>query len=145
VEAEAPFAIVRPVRPVLRYEAEDARFTGARLVAEPAGHSGSGAVELRGGGSLLEWTVVLGVGDRYGLSLRYATASPVVVPAELSLLASDGTLLHREAVELKPEAPGAAWGTLRTTTGTSLNAGSYRVRLAPRGEASVVVDVLEVE
>jgi len=115
--------IVRTVRPSHRFPV--ARIDGATGAAE--------------------WTISVGVGDRYGLNFRYKNPGPKTA-AEVSILDADGRVIRTNAATLPATSRSGDWEFYRTRTGTSLNAGTYRIRLAPMGgDAKPEFDYLEVE
>ncbi len=138
--------IVRPVRPATLYAASAAKLGDGATLRPLPGHSSDGAVLLSGpAGSRVEWTVAVGAGDRYGLNFRYATAEAATVPMELSIIGRDGRVLRTDPLEFRPSDPSMAWRTLRTRTGSSINAGTYTFRLQTTRAATIYLDSLEVE
>jgi beta-galactosidase len=136
--------IVRPVRPASRYEITAATSAGGAMVSSTAGQPQ--AVWQSGPkGSYLEWTVFVGVGDRYGLNIGYANPGETPVPAELSIIDEDGRLLRTDRIEFPPTRPPQSWSTLRTRTGSSINAGTYKIRLTTTDAAPLYLGSLEVE
>ncbi len=120
--------VVRPVRPASVYSLE----TPQRLSSEtPA--------------KFVEWTVTIGVGDRYGLNFRYATDQPQPVAARLTIIGPDGRPLRTDPLEFSGTPGPATWGVLRTRTGSSLNAGTYKFRVTLTGPGSLSLSSLETE
>ena len=138
--------IVHPVRAATIYEAENAALIGATLSTELPGYTGTGAVVLpQGKKATIEWTIAVGVGDRYGLNFRYATGATAPIPAQLQIIASDGRVLRTDPVEFLPLPKSHTWSVLRTRTGSSINAGTYKLRLTLASPAPLFLDALEVE
>ncbi len=140
------FVIARSVRPAVLLEAEAAARENAELVTI-AGASGGQAVSLPSGpGHSLTWTVVVGVGDRYGLNFRYTASTPVpATSAELTITGADGHIVRADKLEFPAITTPGTWSTLHTRTGASINAGTYHFRLTLRGPAPLIIDSLEVE
>jgi len=143
--------IVRPVRAATTLEAENAAAAGgAHFTTSLPGYTGTGAIALPPASGdakpSLTWTITVGVGDRYGLNFRYATDSPVPLAVEQQIINADGTVLRTDTLTFPPTAVPLAWSVLRTRTGSSINAGTYRIRLTPVDTtAPLVLDSLEVE
>jgi len=136
--------IVRPVRPANNYALSAATFSGGTMVPDVAGVAGA-AWQPGPPGSYLEWTVSVSIGDRYGLNFRYATATAEAVPLDLSIIGNDDRVLRTDRIAFPPTHPPLQWSTLRTRTGSSINAGTYRIRLTTTAGAPVYLRSLEVE
>jgi beta-galactosidase len=111
--------IVRSVRPSVTYAADPTDATAA------------------------EWTIRVGVGDRYGLNFRYASSATVAVPVELAVVNPDGSIFCTRVLEFAPT--GGAEQILRTRTCESINAGTYRIRLSAARITDLRLGKLEVE
>ncbi|MFT3870730.1 MAG: malectin domain-containing carbohydrate-binding protein [Nibricoccus sp.] len=110
------FAFVRAVRPSVTYKAQK--------VAD----------------NRTEWTIQVGVGDRYGLNFKYRNLSAARITATLEIMQANGDLLRTDPIEFPPT---AEWAIVRTRTGASINAGTYKFRLlAP---PQLQLENLEVE
>jgi hypothetical protein len=135
--------IVRPVRAAVRHAVAAAAFSGGSMIPATAGQQ---EVVWKSGpaGSKIEWTISVGVGDRYGLNFHYANPGATPVAAELSIVGDDGQVVRTDRIEFPPT-PATAWSTLRTRTGLSINAGTYRIRLTTASDRSLCLDSLEVE
>jgi hypothetical protein len=93
--------------------------------------------------SVVEWTITVGVGDRYGLNITYALSASASAPAELAVINPDGAVFCTRPLEFAPT--GGATQVLRTRTCESINAGTYRIRLTSPRLAELQVSTLEVE
>ncbi|HVS97870.1 MAG TPA: malectin domain-containing carbohydrate-binding protein [Puia sp.] len=94
-------------------------------------------------GDSTEWQIEVGVGDKYSLTVKYRWLK-AAAPARLELRMADGTLLHRETVELRPTLPNK-WNYLNATTGSMINAGHYTVRLTVPSREGLRVDQLQIQ
>jgi hypothetical protein len=95
-----------------------------------------------------EWIVTVGVGDRYGLNFRYRNTTGATVAATLAIIQADGTTLRTDPLQFPPTGGNDTWSVLRTRTGSSINAGTYRLRVtvtASDPQAALSFDSLEVE
>lgn len=141
------FGLVRAIRPSVLLEAEAATLTSAQITTGSPDASGNAAVTLQNGPEhAIEWTVSVGVGDRYGLNFRYTSTQPTpAVTATLTIIGADGRELRTDKIEFPAIVTPGVWTFLRTKTGASINAGTYRFRLTLEGAAALVIDTLEVE
>lgn len=130
------------IRPMIRYEAEDAVASGSGLnkaefrkevyVAMPATEE-----------SALEWEINPGLAGVYLVRFRYMNMSDQPVPVRLEILADDGRVMRNDMIEFPP-AP-EKWRSVNTTTGSYINAGKYKVRLSvPKGEG-LRIDAFEFQ
>ena len=71
------------------------------------------------------WTISVGVGDMYSLTVKYRVSEPITAQIEVRM--EDGTLIKQEKVRLMATAAGK-WNYLTTSTGTMINAGKYTVK-----------------
>ena len=94
-------------------------------------------------GDTTEWTIDVGVGDAYSLTVKYRwLAKPITAILEVRL--EDGTLIKTEPVTLATTLP-AKWNYITTTTGTMINAGRYKVRLIVHAQEELRVSELQVQ
>lgn len=98
----------------------------------------------KGSGEVLEFTFSVGVADTYSLTLRYANRTPKVMRAKLQLVMADGTLLKEEEVELTTSKPGK-WNYLNGTSGSMINAGTYKYRVIAIDAEGLSVSALDVQ
>jgi beta-galactosidase len=92
------------------------------------------------------YTIEVGVGSRYGLNFRYTTASRDPIAVEQQIITNEGRLFRTDTLAFPPLKPGETWSTLRTRTGSSVNAGTYQIRLTPLdASTALTLDSLEVE
>jgi hypothetical protein len=95
-------------------------------------------------GDVLEFTFSVGVADTYSLTLRYANTLPKVMKAKLQLVMADGTLLKEEVVDLTTSKPGK-WNYLNGTSGSMINAGTYKYRVIAIDAEGLSVSALDVQ
>ncbi|PTQ95760.1 glycosyl hydrolase family 2 [Mucilaginibacter yixingensis] len=77
-------------------------------------------------GSSVSFPVTPGVADKYALRIKYYNFTDKTMTAKMQLLAADGLVMKEETLSFKPIAKGKS-GTVATDSGTSINAGNYRV------------------
>jgi beta-galactosidase len=132
------------LKPITGYKPATARFSGPSVVKETVNTKESLTFKAASGGAV-EWTIQTGVADTYSLTFRYANQLTKPLTARLTVFGADGVLrIKEETVELLPSKPGK-WNYLATSTGTMINAGSYRVRLTGLDAAGLSVSGLEVQ
>jgi beta-galactosidase len=132
------------LKPVTGYKPATARVSGPGMVKETVNTKESLTFKEASGGAV-EWTVQTGVADTYSLTFRYANPLAKPLKARFTIMGVDGKLLIKEEnVELLPSKPGK-WSYLTTSTGTMINAGSYRIKLAATDAAGLSVSGLEVQ
>ncbi|MBR7719881.1 malectin domain-containing carbohydrate-binding protein [Hymenobacter properus] len=131
------------LKAVTGYKPATARLSGPGLVKETVNTKESITFK-EASGSALEWTIQVGVADTYSLTFRYANPLARPLAATLTVALADGTVLKTENVELLPSKPGK-WNYLATSTGTMINAGSYRVKLTAADAAGLSVSGLDVQ
>jgi hypothetical protein len=97
----------------------------------------------RTAGDTTEWSIEVGVGDSYSLTVKYRwLGSSTTATLEVRML--DGTLIKTEPVTLATTLP-AKWNYITTTTGTMINAGRYTVRLIVHAQKEFRVGELQVQ
>jgi beta-galactosidase len=132
------------LKPVTGYKPATARFSSPSVVKETVNTKESLTFK-EGSGGTVEWTIQTGVADTYSLTFRYANQLAKPLIAKLTMIGADGKLLIKEEiVELGPSKPGK-WNYLTTSTGTMINAGSYRVKLTAIDAVGLSVSGLEVQ
>lgn len=131
-------------RPITAYEAEKAKLSGLEVTQFFPAYSGEGYAAFPAqAGAVLEWTIAVGVGDTYSLNFKYINNTGKDIPVRMQILAADGSIMRD--TELNFLATSGQWVKLESSTGTSINAGTYRVRLtAPASAKGLGIDVLEV-
>ncbi|TGE24219.1 DUF4982 domain-containing protein [Hymenobacter aquaticus] len=131
------------LKSVTGYKPAVARTSGAGMARETV--HGKESISFReAAGGAVEWTIQVGVADTYSLTLRYANQLTRPLAGQLTVAAADGTLLRTEAMVLLPSKPGK-WNYLASSTGTMINAGSYRIRFTATDAAGLSVSGLEVQ
>jgi beta-galactosidase len=128
------------LRPTETYQAEDgAVFNGAGKV-EKLGKKG---VVLNGKGCTVEWTFSVGLASKYGLQFRYMTMAGKEMPVHMEIISDEGTLQWEGDVMF----PGAdyKWQSRKTDTRTTINAGTYKLRLTTTKPSAFYFDWLKVQ
>ncbi len=131
------------LKPVTGYKAAKAQMFGTVLSGMVDGKVcaifGKASAE-----NAVEWSVSVGVADIYSLTISYNNPGNQIIKSRLQLMAADGTLMKEDAVEFTPTRAGKS-NYISTTTGTMINAGNYRVRLAATDAEGVSVNSLDIQ
>jgi hypothetical protein len=95
-------------------------------------------------GGMASFAITPGVADLYALRIKYYNSTDKTFTAKMKLLAADGTVMKEENLNFKPVAKNKS-GMVATTTGTSINAGNYK--LVIRGEkcAGLYISGIEMQ
>jgi len=106
--------------------------------------NGKPAMVFKNTTDTLQWYIHTGVADTYSLTIRYANPLQQTVTARLQLIDENEHLLNEQIVQLSPSPPGK-WNYLNSSTGTTINAGSYRLRLISQDADGLAIDGLDVQ
>jgi len=96
------------------------------------------------GGGTATLLVTPGVADVYALRFKYYNSSTRTLSLNMQLQAADGTIMKTEALSFKPVVKGKS-GTVSTSTGSSINAGNYKVILTAADADGLVILGLEMQ
>ncbi|MCU7551587.1 malectin domain-containing carbohydrate-binding protein [Chitinophagaceae bacterium LB-8] len=130
------------LKPTNRYEAETAGLMGAEIAPEP--HLNKKYVAVgKGKDQSVEWQINVGVADMYALRFRYINQTGNAVPMQMKLFSADGTLMYQDKLQFTPTSE--KWATYDSSTGTTINAGNYKVVLSSLESNQIGVDYLEVQ
>jgi beta-galactosidase len=95
--------------------------------------------------AVVEWTVKVGVADVYSLTFKYHNPFKENRTAWVEVIAADGTVMRSKTlVDLEPTRDGK-WNYINTSTGTMVNAGTYKVRLIAENALDIYVDAVDVQ
>jgi hypothetical protein len=131
------------LKPTVAYKAEAAVITGDSLTNEDV--SGKKCVTFKvASAGALEWAISTGVGDSHELRIKYFNPTGKKLSAKLKLIAADGTVMKEAELEFGTNQPDK-WKVATTTTGTSINAGNYKVILSAENVQGLSISGLEVQ
>lgn len=130
------------LKPVKGYKAPLAALTAG--IEKATVNEKDAVVFRKPSGDTLEWTISVGVADTYSFTIKYANTFTHNLSAKLQLLAADGTLMKEETVELAPSKAGK-WNYYPTSSGSMINAGTYKVRLISVNAEGLGVSGLDVQ
>ncbi len=92
----------------------------------------------------ITWEITTGVGDSHELRVKYLNLTGKKITGRLKLLAADGTIMKDAVLEFSATLPDK-WKTADTTTGTSINAGNYKVIVSAENVEGLSISGLEVQ
>jgi hypothetical protein len=130
-------------RPSATYEIEDATMFGPSIDSLHADFSGKGYAQCSNSTDTVEWKIAVGVGDTYSLRFRYMNLSDKDIVGVVSVIDKDDNVLNSGTVYFSPS--GQIWDKVITTTGTNINAGSYRIRVIIKNAKGLLLDNLKVQ
>ncbi|SDT17523.1 Glycosyl hydrolases family 2, TIM barrel domain [Mucilaginibacter mallensis] len=85
-----------------------------------------------------------GVADSYALRFKYYNASAKTYSVNMQLQAADGTIMKTEVLSFKPLTKGKS-GAVSITTGSSINAGNYKVILTAVDADGLIISGFEMQ
>lgn len=91
----------------------------------------------------IEWTISTGLAQIYALRFNYMNLSGKPVKAHLKFVSANGAILRNDEITF-PETP-EKWKQISTTTGTYINAGTYKVLITANEAAGLGFESLEVQ
>jgi beta-galactosidase len=132
------------LKTVTTYKAIEAKKIGQGMLQEEL--MGRDRITFKkSAGDVLEWYMVVGVADTYSLTVKYHNPFERSLKGKIEVLTLDGTVLKpAEPIEFKQTRKGK-WNYFNTTTGTMINAGTYRVRLIAEDMEGLSIDALDVQ
>jgi len=95
-------------------------------------------------GAEISFIISPGVADKYTLRFKYYNAEEKTISVKMQLQTADGTVMKTEELNFKPVKKNKT-GTVTTTTGTSINAGNYKVILTAVDADGLAISGLEMQ
>ncbi|MFB6343745.1 malectin domain-containing carbohydrate-binding protein [Saccharicrinis sp. FJH62] len=127
-------------RPTVKYEAEAASKGGKTVTTvildEPC-------TLVPGKNDVIEWRFSVGLASKYGLQFRYMNKGKEDVPVEAEIRAADGRLIWKG--EYVFPVADVKWRGMRTDTQTTINAGTYTLRLKALKQGPLYFDYLRTQ
>ncbi|WP_163712488.1 malectin domain-containing carbohydrate-binding protein [Mangrovibacterium lignilyticum] len=114
----------RDLRPSVTYQATDAEGNGNTVLEE---YLEQPAQKLLKAGDEAIFTFQVGLASKYGLEFRFSNPYEEDIPVEMSIESKDGRPMSSMDLEFVPAIN--RWRSLRTDTGTIINAGTYKLKL----------------
>lgn len=128
-------------RPVSKFEAEELPVTGA---VERGNFRNADFVKLNEPGGTIEFEVKPNLGATYLLRFRYMNRSEESIPMQMELINTlNGVEMLKDTIWFEPASE--KWRIMSTTTGSQINAGTYKVRLTVLDKAGIELESFEFE
>lgn len=143
--AITPASTMQPafdLKPVTSYKTDGA-VTGPGITKAEFSGAPRLAVQTNDSTSV-KWSIKTGVADIYNITLKYYWPNPGAGTALLTLFDAGGNRMVEQEISLKFTQPGK-WMLATVNTGTMINAGHYRVRVALKNAKGLVVSNIEVQ
>ncbi|WP_448698352.1 malectin domain-containing carbohydrate-binding protein [Mucilaginibacter sp. AW1-3] len=129
------------LKPTISYKTETAALAGGVAIVETTGRK---AIGFNGNEGSVTWNISPGVADIYTLRIKYLNTTGKTLTADVKVLAADGTVMKAGLMEF-PVVNDGKWKTVETTTGTSINAGNYKVLITAKDATGLSISGLEVQ
>jgi uncharacterized membrane protein len=131
------------LRRTVSYKADNAILSGTGIGADTL--AGKKVVRIgEGAKGTVAFNIAPGVADTYAIRIKYYNNAQQTFTAKMELSAADGTIMKSEMLKFKPVQKNKS-GTVATTTGTSINAGNYKVILTPVEANGLVISGIEIQ
>jgi beta-galactosidase len=131
------------LRKTISYKTETAEINGNGVVRDTL--NGKKVIKFNGvAGGSVSFPVTPGVAGLYALRIKYYNQTNETFIVKMQLLAADGTVMKEEELSFKPVAKNKS-GTVATNTGTSINAGNYKLVIAGIKADGLAVSGIEMQ
>lgn len=130
----------RDLRPSVTYQADGAEGTGNTVLEE---YLERPAQKLLKAGDEVIFTFEVGLASKYGLEFRFSSPSEEAIPVEMSIESKDGRPMSSRDLEFVQA--NNRWRSLRTDTGTIINAGIYKLKLKLKEDGPVWFRFVKVQ
>lgn len=145
--AAMPVTTLEPatdLRKTVSYKADMAEIQGVRIKRDTLSSKEILRFETDSGSGSVSFPITPGVADLYVLRIKYYNQTNKTLTAKMKLLAADGTVMKEEELSFKQVAPNKS-GTVATTTGTSINAGNYKLVITGIKSAGLCISGIEMQ
>jgi beta-galactosidase len=131
------------LRKTISFKAEFADIQGGGVARDTL--AGKKVIRFnRDNGGSVSFTITPGVADLYTLRIKYYNATADTFTAKMKLVAADGTVMKEEDLSFKPVVKNKS-GTVVTSTGTSINAGNYKLEIIGKKCAGLYISGVEMQ
>jgi beta-galactosidase len=145
--AAQPASTIEPaydLKPTASYKAIDAEWQGPGISKGQADGKDRVLFQKASPENALEWNFSVGVADMYSLTISYNNSGTNTIKGKLQFLSADGVLMKEEEILFTPTKPGKT-NYINTSTGTMINAGSYKLRLTSKDAEGLSINTLDVQ
>jgi hypothetical protein len=143
--AVLPVTTLQPatdLRKTITYKAETAELAGDETAIDTL--NGKKVIRFEKDGGRVSFPLSPGVADMYALRIKYYNQTDKILTAKMQLQATDGTVMKEESISFK-QVPKNKSGTVATTTGTSINAGNYKLIITGIQAAGLYLSGIEMQ
>ena len=130
------------LRKTISYKADAAGLKGNGVTLDTL--SGKKVVKFNAAEGSAEFALTPGVADLYALRVKYYNQTNQTFSAKMQLIAADGSIMKEEQLSFKPVAKNKS-GTVATNTGTSINAGNYKLVITGLQANGLAVSGIEMQ
>jgi hypothetical protein len=106
--------------------------------------NGKNVIRFEKDDGIVSFPVMPGVGALYALRIKYYNPTSQIFTGKVQLLAADGTVMNQEQISFKPVAKNKS-GTVASTSGTSINAGNYKLVISGIKLAGLYISGIEMQ
>lgn len=128
------------LRKSVTYQAEDGKNCGATHQVQFMKKT---CILIPNQQSSLGFVFKVGLASKYGLQFRYMNMADHNIDADIEILAADGRLMW--SGEWTFPAANIKWKSFRTDTQTTINAGTYTIKVTPHEKGPLYFDWLKVQ
>ncbi|WP_206081905.1 malectin domain-containing carbohydrate-binding protein [Maribellus sediminis] len=128
------------LRTSTRWEAEDGKLYGS---ARKVNHLDKVCVMTSGETGTIGPEFAVGLASKYGLEFRYINLSGSELKADIQILAADGREMWAGEWTFLPTPN--QWKSFRTDTQTTINAGTYTIKITPKSNGPLYLDWVKVQ
>jgi hypothetical protein len=143
--AVLPVTTLQPatdLRKTITYKAETAALAGDETAMDTL--NGKKVVRFEKSRGNVSFSITPGVANLYALRIKYYNQTDKILTAKMQLQAADGTIMKEEDISFKP-VPKNKSGTVATSTGTSINAGNYKLIITGIQAAGLYLSGVEMQ
>jgi hypothetical protein len=131
------------LKPTISYQVENAVTSDMEAVREVL--SGKKCITFKKLSQVeIVWTIATGIAESHEFRIKYLNVTGKTLTAKIKVFAADGTFMKEGTLEFTPTLADK-WKTAATTTGTSINAGNYKVTLTAEDILGLSISGLEVQ
>ncbi len=121
----------------------DALSLGCKGQTRPVHYLDKECVLIPDPNSSFEWVFNVGLASKYGLEFRYVNERVAPLPVTMEIISADGRKVWKGVQEFLSS--GKKWQSHRTDTQTTINAGTYILRLTPNENSPLYIDWLKIQ
>ncbi|MEN0052801.1 MAG: malectin domain-containing carbohydrate-binding protein [Mucilaginibacter sp.] len=144
IVAVLPVTTLQPatdLRKIISYKAETAELQSG-VVKDTL--NGKNVIRFEKDDRVVSFPVTPGVGALYAFRIKYYNPTGQTFTGKVELRAADGTVMNQVQISFKPVAKNKS-GTVATSSGTSINAGNYKLVIMGVKSAGLCISGIEMQ